>query len=76
MRPDKEVQKLRSVGRAISVFVGAMTASWLLTLNLQPFIIAFLSAGALIIASATHTSRWYITPAFTTFFGFLGTAVR
>lgn len=70
MRPDKEVQKLRSVGRAVSVFVGAMTASWLLTLNLQPFIIAFLSAGALIIASATHTSRWYITPAFTTFLVF------
>ena len=70
MRPDREVQKLRSVGRAVSVFIGAMIASWLLTLNLQPVIVAILSAGALIMASATHTSRWYITPAFSTFLVF------
>jgi hypothetical protein len=70
MRPNKEVQELRSVGRSISVFVGAMTASWLLTLNLQPFVIAILSVAAIIITSATHTSRWYITPAFTTFLAF------
>lgn len=70
MRPDKEVQKLRSVGRAVSVFIGAFIASWLLTLSLQPLLVAILSAGALIIASATHASRWYITPAFTTFLVF------
>jgi hypothetical protein len=79
MRPNKEVQKLLSVGRAVSVFAGALTAPWLLTQSLQPLMIAAISAGAFIAASATHASRWYIIPAFTTFlvsfFGFLGAAI-
>lgn len=29
MRPPKDIQKLHSVGCAISVFVGALIASWL-----------------------------------------------
>lgn len=70
MRPNKEVQKLRSVGRVVSVFAGALTVSWLLTQSLQPMMIAAVSAGAFIAAAATHASRWYITSAFTTFFVF------
>jgi len=70
MRPRKEVQKLRSVGRAISVFVGALIASWLLSQSLPPVVIASLCAISLVTASATISSRWYISPAFTTFLVF------
>ena len=35
MRPRKDIEKLRSVGRAISVFVGALIASWLLGQSLS-----------------------------------------
>ncbi len=34
MRPYKDIQKLRSIGRTISVFVGALIASWLLSQSL------------------------------------------
>ena len=52
------------------MFIGAMAASWLLTLSLQPLMIGVLAGGALVITSATHSSRWYITPAFSTFLVF------
>ncbi|ALI34741.1 hypothetical protein NMY3_00529 [Candidatus Nitrosocosmicus oleophilus] len=61
---------MRSVGRAISVFVGALIASWLLGQSLPPVVIASLCAISLVTASATISSRWYISPAFTTFLVF------
>jgi len=67
MRPKIELQKWRTGGRVISVVAGALVASWLLSQNMQPLMIASFCAGAIIAASATHASRWYITPAFTTF---------
>lgn len=70
MRPQEDVLKSRSIWRIISVFVGASAASVLLTLNLQPLTIGLLAGSALIATSATHTSRRYITPTFSTFLVF------
>lgn len=70
MRPSREMQELRSIGRIISVIVGATVASWLLTLNLSPIPVAVIGATAVIAAAATNASRWYVTPAFTTFLVF------
>ena len=56
--------------RVVSVFAGALAASWLLSHSIQPVMAAAFCGGALIAASATHASRWYITPAFTTFLVF------
>lgn len=67
MRPAEEMLKIRSAGRAVSVFVGALVAAWLLTLDLPAPAIALLGGGAIVAMSATNASRWYITPAFTTF---------
>ena len=50
MRPSQDVHKSRSIWRMISVFVGASTASILLTLNLSPLMIVALAGGALIVA--------------------------
>jgi uncharacterized membrane protein YccC len=70
MRPKQDVQEFRSKWRIVSVFLGAIVASWLLTLGLPPLILGILAGGALIIIPATHSSRWYITPAFSTFLVF------
>ena len=71
MRPAAEMQRLRSVGRVISVAVGALAAVVLVHLN-PPFVVY--SLGALVAiagAGAMHRSRWYVVPAFTTFVVFL-----
>ena len=52
------------------MFVGALIASWLLGQSLPPVVIASLCAISLVTASATISSRWYISPAFTTFLVF------
>jgi hypothetical protein len=65
-----ELQKLQSLWHVVSVFAGALTASYLLTLDLQPLWIAAFSAIALVAAFATHASRWYVTVAFITFISF------
>jgi hypothetical protein len=70
MRPAADMQKLRSAGRILSVLVGAFAASWLLGHDLSPVAIALVAGGSLIIASVTRASRWYITPAFSTFLVF------
>ena len=67
MRPAEEMLRLRSAGRAISVFIGALVAAWMLTLDLPTPAIALVGGGAIVAACATNASRWYITPAFTTF---------
>ena len=40
MRPTDDMMKLRSAGRAISVFIGAIVAAWLLNQDLSPGAIA------------------------------------
>jgi hypothetical protein len=71
MRPSAEMQSLRSVGRLVSVVVGAAAA--ILLLQASPAAWAYSTAvvAALTAASATHRSRWYITSTFTTFLVFL-----
>ena len=67
MRPARSMLFLRSAGRALSVFVGALLAAlfalgspgWLLT----AIVIVLALAGA----TATRGSHWYVTPAFGTF---------
>lgn len=67
MRPSEEMMQLRGAGRALSVFAGGVIAAWLLTLDLSPVAIAIVGAGAIVAMAATNASRWYVTPAFTTF---------
>jgi hypothetical protein len=67
MRPSEEMLHLRGAGRALSVFAGGVIAAWLLTLDLSPVAIAIVGAGAIVAMAATNASRWYVTPAFTTF---------
>lgn len=67
MRPSEEMMELRSIGRGVSVFVGSVVAAWLLTLDLSAVTIAVVGSGAIIAMAATNASRWYVTPAFTTF---------
>lgn len=70
MRPNMQTAKARAIGRIASVFVGALLASWLLSLRLEPVWIALVAAGALVLAAGTHKSEWYVTPLFTTFLVF------
>ena len=71
MRPAAEMQRLRSVGRLIAVAVGALAAIGLVRLDPGAEIYSLASIVAIAGAGATHRSRWYITPAFTTFLVFL-----
>jgi len=71
MRPAAEMQRLRSVGRIISVAVGALAAILLVRLHPPAAIYALVVLATVAGAAATHTSRWYVTPAFTTFLVFL-----
>jgi uncharacterized membrane protein YccC len=70
MRPSKEMQELRSVGRLVAVLIGATAASVLLALGLPTWVIAVVAPAAIVCMAATHTSRWYFTAAFTTFLVF------
>ena len=71
MRPSAGMQRLRSVGRIAAVAAGAMAAVALV--RLSPPAVAYSTAviAALAGAAGTHGSRWYVTPAFTTFLVFL-----
>lgn len=71
MRPAPEMQKLRSVGRVISVVVGALLAIALVRVRPDADIYALAVVAAISGAAATRSSRWYVTPAFTTFLVFL-----
>ncbi len=70
IRPVEDLQKLRSVGRVLSVFLGALLASLLLLLHLPLGLVAIIAASSLVLAAGLHASKWYITPAFTTFLVF------
>jgi hypothetical protein len=71
MRPAAEMQRLRSVGRVLSVAVGALAAIALLHLSPSPIWYSLAAIAALGGAAGTHGSRWYLTPAFTTFLVFI-----
>jgi hypothetical protein len=67
MRPVAEMQRLRSVGRVVSVAVGAFTAAGVAATSPPDGVYAVAAASVLVAAGATQPSRWYVTPAFTTF---------
>lgn len=67
MRPDARLQQWRTVGRFVSVLVGASAAAGLVELGAGPWAVAAAVALALVAAAATRGSRWYILPTFTTF---------
>lgn len=71
IRPSAEMQELRGVGRIASVVLGAAAAVWFI--RLDPPAVAYSLAFVLVVVAvaATHTSRWYITAAFTTFLVFV-----
>ncbi len=71
MRPAAEMQRMRSVGRVIAVAVGALAAIGLVRLNPWVGVYGLAAIAAVAGAGATHRSRWYVTPAFTTFLVFL-----
>jgi len=71
MRPVAEMQQLRSVGRLASVVAGAI-GSILVVRSSPPVAVYSLVLIALIASlAATRGSRWYVTPAFTTFIVFV-----
>lgn len=68
-RPTKEMQELRSVGRVVSVLLGALVAVAFLRLTPSSELVAVLAVLAVLAiagAAGTHGSRWYVTPFFTT----------
>jgi Fusaric acid resistance protein family len=71
MRPTAEMQRLRSVGRVLSVAVGALVAITMIKSDPPSAIYSLALIAAVAGAGATHHSRWYVTPAFTTFLVFL-----
>ena len=71
MRPMAEMQRLRSVGRICAVVIGAIAAIAIVELGPSHAVYAILAVLALAGAAGTHGSRWYVTPAFTTFLVFL-----
>lgn len=71
MRPAEEMQRLRSVGRIVAVAAGALTAIALVRLEPGAGWYGLAAVATIAGAAATHRSRWYVTPAFTTFLVFL-----
>jgi hypothetical protein len=71
MRPAAEMQRLRSVGRVVSVAIGALAAILLVRLNPAAWVYSLAAMAAVAGAGATHRSRWYVTPAFTTYLVFM-----
>jgi hypothetical protein len=71
MRPVREVQEARSVGRVVDVVLGAAAAIALITADLPGWVVAAAVGAAVVGLTATAGSRWYVMPAFTTFLVFL-----
>jgi fusaric acid resistance family protein len=71
MRPAAEMQRLRSVGRIVSVIVGAVGAVALVHAGPRAAVYSLAVLAALAGAAAMRASRWYVVPAFTTFLVFL-----
>jgi len=71
MRPAREMQQLRSVGRLISVVAGATIGIAIARLEPPAAVYSVLILTIVAVVAATNRSRWYITPAFTTLIVFL-----
>ena len=71
MRPAAEMQQLRSVGRLVSVTIGALAGITLARLEPSTAVYSLVSLVTVGAVAATNRSHWYITPAFTTFIVFL-----
>ncbi len=71
MRPAAEMQRLRSVGRIVSVGIGAAAAVALIHLAPPAGVYSLAAIAAIAGAGATHRSRWYVTSCFSTFLVFL-----
>ena len=71
MRPAAEMQRLRSVGRIVSVFLGAVAAVALVHAGPPAAVYSLAVLFALAGVAGVHASRWYVVPAFTTFLVFL-----
>jgi hypothetical protein len=67
MRPVRGQLILRSVGRAISVLLGAFAAAGFAVLDPGPLLIGCAVTVIIGALCATQESRWYIAPGFTTF---------
>lgn len=68
MRPNRGAQESRMIGRLVSVIVGGTCALLLIEISPPAAVFAAAFLIALTLASGTHGSRFYILPAFTTFF--------
>jgi uncharacterized membrane protein YccC len=71
MRPAAQMQRLRTVGRVASVLAGAVAGVALAAWNPPAAVYGVAILAAVAAAAGTHASRWYVTPAFTTFLIFL-----
>ena len=71
MRPTAEMQRLRSVGRIVAVAAGALAGIALVRLSPPAAVYSVAVIATIAGAAGTHRSRWYVTPAFTTFLVFL-----
>lgn len=71
MRPTADMQRLRSVGRIIAVFAGAVAGVGLVRVSPPAAVYSIAAILAMAGAGGTRQSRWYVTPAFSTFFVFL-----
>ncbi len=67
MRPTRSLLFLRTIGRATSVSIGALAAAAVASVSPPNAILAAAILLVLGAATATHDSRWYVTPGFTTF---------
>jgi hypothetical protein len=67
MRPKPEMQQLRSVGRVVSVFVGALAAVVFVRTGPPAVAVAVAAIAAIAGVGGTRTSRWYVSPLFSTF---------
>ncbi|ROS75465.1 FUSC family protein [Cellulomonas sp. PhB143] len=65
-RPRVDLLRSRGVGRAASVLVGALVACTVGALDPGPLVVALVATAAIVCATATSGSRWYVLPAFTT----------
>lgn len=67
MRPTRSMLFIRSLGRAVSVLVGALLAALFALVSPSPGMVAIAVILVLSGATATQGSRCYITPGFSTF---------
>ena len=71
MRPSSPALRLRALGRPVSVCVGAAAAIGIVAVSAPVGVLTTAVVLVVVAATAMATSRWYVTPAFTTFMVFL-----